>query len=143
MSSIEVSDAVRDHHRQAERCRRAGGRALAVRVRGGLDADGGQSDGSRQRLAEELDGQVALGDVAQHAGHDPVALEGVAVLAIRVARAGRRIDVIGRRLGHRLLGRRLQIGPGHGQLGLLAREPLEVDRAVMVAVKRHGVRHLT
>ena len=72
---------------------------------------GASRTGAGIGLAEQLDREVALADVAQHPRHDPPAGERVAVGAVGVAGARGRVDVVGGGLGHRLLGGRARARP--------------------------------
>ena len=68
----EVGGGAGDH-RQADGRRRPRRAQLALLVDDLLDADRRQQQRRRQRRAEHRGREVALGDVAQHAGHDPAA----------------------------------------------------------------------
>ena len=83
----------RDDHRDADGRGRASDRAVGVRVRHAEDADRRQQERRGQALPEELDGEVADGDVAEHPWHEPVALERGHVGTRRPLLPGRAGDV--------------------------------------------------
>lgn len=124
--------------RQAERRRGARGRQLALLVQDPLHADRRQQQRRRHRGAEQLGGEVALRDVAQHPRHDLPALEGGAVGPHRALGPGAGEDVIGGALLHRLLGAPLELLDRDRDRRRLAPEPAQVDLSVIVSEVRHS-----
>ena len=108
-----------------------------------LHADRRQQQRRRQLGAEHRGREVALGDVAQHAGHDPPAPEGLEVGAHRVLGAGPGEDVVRRPL-RSIVSRasRSRSSTGTGIARRLAAHAPAVDLDVEVGEVRHAGRRL-
>jgi hypothetical protein len=78
----------------AERCGGAADSNFRIRMNDVLHADGAQQNWRGQSLAEEFDGEVALGNVAQHARDDPPAIEGGEIRAGGAFPGGASGDVV-------------------------------------------------
>jgi hypothetical protein len=116
---------------------------FAVLVDDGLDANGREEDRDGKSLAEEFDGEVALGDVPQHPGDDTPSPEGLAVARRGVLApcapgdvgAGLRRESVHRSLAQ-LVGRDREVG------ALVSEHPASVHFALAVrAVRFRGVVH--
>jgi hypothetical protein len=75
-------------------CGGAGDGNFGVRMNDVLHADGAEQNGRGKSMAEEVDGEVALGNVAQHARDNPPAIKSGEVGARAAFAAGASGDVI-------------------------------------------------
>jgi hypothetical protein len=123
--------------RHADGRRGARRRQLAVLVDDLLHADRGEQQRRRHRRAEQLQREVARGDVAQHPRHDPAPLEGGPVGVHRVLGAGAGEDVVRRPLVHRLVRAPLLLLDRDRDRGRLPTQPAGVDLAVIVGEIDH------
>jgi hypothetical protein len=128
------------HHGSRHRCRRH----LQLRPVAVLGADPnhphrGQEKRRREDVAEQLNGQIALGGRAQHPGYQAPAIEGSSVGALGVFISSACRDVGPSAGRHRCLGSSFQLRGRHGELGNDPGEPGKVDLGLQIAEVRHPI----
>ncbi len=131
---------VGEDHRHALGRGGAGRRRVGVAVRHLEHADGGEHQRAGDAPPEQLDARVPAGDVAQHARHDPPALERVGVRALGGLVAGSGRDVRERLRGHRALGGLLELVDLDRDARAAPADATEVDRRYALGAA-HGRRY--